>query len=132
MLRPAPAPDLSLEMDCLRLILKWKNSPLPLSMKANYHGCRCTIIVERAGDPLPLIDANALTDCQSDILDVLRAVAPKRLTKPKIINALDDAKKFHGVSTVALALVALGTRGLIARPRPKSRDGYGITSTGEI
>lgn len=72
-----------------------------------------------------------LTDCQRDVLEVLAAAHPDRLTKPQIVSALDKQNRIHGESTISLALKVLAERGRVVLPRPSSKDGYGIKEIDE-
>lgn len=112
-------------MEIAAIVLRWRGQVhRPIRVEFAHSGIRFRGTLEPHG--VPMIDPNALTDCQNDILEVLKAAAPKRLTKTKIIEALEQADKIHGESTVAMALPIMVKRGLILGPRPRSRDGYGI------
>ncbi len=63
--------------------------------------------------------------CQCDILDLLREVAPRRMTGEEIREALEVRGKLWGESTIKTALPAMCRSGLVYNRHDKS--GYGAT-----
>lgn len=92
----------------------------PRSVVVRHSGLKVTLTVER-DHSIPIIDV--LTDCERDVLDVIRA-AGRRLKREAILDALARADKIHGESTVARALASLVKRRQL--DNPGRRAGYGI------
>lgn len=115
--------ELLLEMDCAKMLIRWREFVHGrIAASFSHEGKRCSIVLEPCGT-LPLIEI-PLTECQRDIMDVLKA-ATRRLTRPEIIENLEAAGKIHGERTVVDALAKLLERQMIVGPRVGSRDGYG-------
>lgn len=124
MLPIVEAPELLLELEAARIVLDWRGFDRFIACDFTHSGLRCRIQLEPVAS-VPVIDTRVISDCERDVLDVLRA-AGRRMTKPAIVEALERAGKIHGDSTVSFALSALRDRGEIITPRRGSRDGYAI------
>ena len=112
-----------------RIVSSWRDFRLRIECDHQAYGLRCRIVLEPITIPLNR-PPDAFTDCERDTLHILFESQPHRLTKPKIIAAMAKANMIHGDRTVPDALASLAERGLIDKPRPGSRDGYGITALG--
>jgi hypothetical protein len=65
------------------------------------------------------------TDCERDCMDILRS-APKAMTRPEILKAIEREGKLWGESTIARALADLVSDGVLENNRKKG--GYFIPS----
>lgn len=129
MFKPIYAPELILEAEAADIVIRWQDFDGRLTVSHSHKGRRCTITLEPVVS-IPVIEPKALTDCQGDVLALLKSVAPRRLTKPSIQSTLEKSGKIHGDTTISLALKFLAGAGLIDKPKPGTRDGYGITELG--
>jgi hypothetical protein len=71
-----------------------------------------------------------LTDCERDCLEVIRK-AGRRLNRNSVIQALKEAGKVHGVSTINNALSKLVRIKLLVNSRGRSAKGYGLPERAE-
>lgn len=117
-------PQLLLECDAAELLILWREAGLaePLTAVHACGGWKCRITFER-DCAIPLIEV-PFTDCQTDIVEVLRAGGS--MTKGQILAALESQDKLHGESTVGFALANLRDRGVIVSPGRGKRGGYSL------
>lgn len=115
-----------LDADCLCTIRNWKGQLNRTLTRTVIHAdIRCTIILEPHQTTVPIVDL--YTDCERDCLQAIQD-AGRRLKKWEIIDALTDAGKIHGDSTVGHSLTALVKRGKLIGPPKGTRHGFALVT----
>lgn len=90
----------------------------PLTLELEAGGWEVTVTVSRVR-----VIADEMTPCERDVLLTL-AEATQRLTTMRVLEAMDDADRHHGESTIKMALALLVKSGLIANSREIPRGYY--------